>query len=353
MKIQKITILTQTRSTDTVMVQTDLPSGTPALSSEPLSMKFEVAAGDGVNYCLKQFQNVDDVEEINITSGQVIKHRTPHPIAPSVMQLKLSDFNLTAGQRALVVTDNMDSEATRALLRVLDSFHFDEEGASVWELDARSLLSYAVTNKFTMAKSMWDKIHGLIEHLSQSEWGHCVTVEDIKSFLKDGAFRQVAHYGEPYDSLDHDPGKDYHAARIAYLMSFGVKGSDVIDVDLGIPSKGYIPSRVIDDGHHRVIAAALLDQPIRARAAGSVSVARRLSRSFHRAHLPIEMFTTSTGEGHVAICVTESKPKDLGPLMAAHMAFEVNGDQITCTKNRFAEKFTTSTSDLKKLLENA
>lgn len=56
MNITRITILIHTGSTDYVVVQTTLPSPFPStVSDQPLTMKFEVSAGKGLEYVLANF----------------------------------------------------------------------------------------------------------------------------------------------------------------------------------------------------------------------------------------------------------------------------------------------------------
>lgn len=60
-----------------------------------------------------------------------------------------------------------------------------------------------------------------------------------------------------------------HVRRIAYLVTHG--WSDAIEVDIGIPSHGYFPSWVVQDGNHRLAAAIFRgDESILGTVCGSI-----------------------------------------------------------------------------------
>ena len=71
MKIVSITVMTALMGTDEVFVHTDLPSPLPpSVCMDNMTMKFSVAAGDGVGYALRYFPEVP-VTELNMkTSGR-------------------------------------------------------------------------------------------------------------------------------------------------------------------------------------------------------------------------------------------------------------------------------------------
>lgn len=62
--ITKITVLTG-YGADKVTLHTDLPSGTPAVSREPLSLSLEAARGEGEAYAGKHFPGLP-IEVINM-----------------------------------------------------------------------------------------------------------------------------------------------------------------------------------------------------------------------------------------------------------------------------------------------
>lgn len=69
--------------------------------------------------------------------------------------------------------------------------------------------------------------------------------------------------------------RQIHAQAIAAYVNAGWEHP--IDIDVGIPSLGYLPSWPIEDGHHRLAAAIMLGRPwILAAYAGAVDVAREL-----------------------------------------------------------------------------
>jgi len=55
MQIKKILVMTALDSTDRVTVYTDLPTPFPQISSQPLTLFFEVVKGHGVRYVQKNF----------------------------------------------------------------------------------------------------------------------------------------------------------------------------------------------------------------------------------------------------------------------------------------------------------
>ena len=85
---------------------------------------------------------------------------------------------------------------------------------------------------------------------------------------------------QPWDSGDrpaqkHGSDDGYHAKRIAYL----VRNPDAtpIDIDVGIPSIGFVPSHLIMDGNHRAAAAIYRsDAWIAIAPSGSIALLRRM-----------------------------------------------------------------------------
>ena len=69
------------------------------------------------------------------------------------------------------------------------------------------------------------------------------------------------------DFLDHA----FHAKRVAWLVVDG--WNDPIHIDVGVPSLGYEPDYVVDDGNHRLAAAILRgDETILAECSGDVKL---------------------------------------------------------------------------------
>lgn len=63
--------------------------------------------------------------------------------------------------------------------------------------------------------------------------------------------------------------KQYHIQRIAYFVVHG--WNDLIDIDVGVPSLGYVPEWIIQDGNHRCAAAIIRgDQTIKASFSGDI-----------------------------------------------------------------------------------
>lgn len=66
-----------------------------------------------------------------------------------------------------------------------------------------------------------------------------------------------------------------NAARIAWFVTHGWK--DAISVDVGVPSLGFFPSWLIEDGNHRFAAAVYRgDNLILAEISGETAYGRRL-----------------------------------------------------------------------------
>ncbi len=75
---------------------------------------------------------------------------------------------------------------------------------------------------------------------------------------------------------DEEQGNPYlHARRIAFLASHG--WSDPIEIDVGVPSVGCCPVWPIEDGNHRLYAAAVReDTHVDTSVSGDLNYAARL-----------------------------------------------------------------------------
>lgn len=66
-----------------------------------------------------------------------------------------------------------------------------------------------------------------------------------------------------------------HVQRVAWFMVHGWR--DPLEVDIGIPSLGYVPEWPVQDGNHRLAAAILLkNQTIDIRFSGSLDYAEEI-----------------------------------------------------------------------------
>lgn len=76
---------------------------------------------------------------------------------------------------------------------------------------------------------------------ASAPWGVPVAMADVELALTERRFAP-------------EPGRDDHAARIAYLVEN--PATDPIAIDVGVPALGYWgPSWMITDGNHRLAAA--------------------------------------------------------------------------------------------------
>ena len=72
MNITKATILVNGSGADVVFLQTDKPSPfPPSVSSEPLSFKFDVGAGGGLEYVITNFDFGIPIEVIDLKTGRI------------------------------------------------------------------------------------------------------------------------------------------------------------------------------------------------------------------------------------------------------------------------------------------
>lgn len=113
----------------------------------------------------------------------------------------------------------------------------------------------------------------LIEAIGDPFEIHRITREMVKHSLRFGTY-ELAHeaYGREISAIERDP--EWHAQRVAYLVQYG--WDDPIEIDVGIPSLGYVPYPLID-GHHRTCAAIIRgDKEIKAEVAGAVDYAKQL-----------------------------------------------------------------------------
>jgi hypothetical protein len=102
---------------------------------------------------------------------------------------------------------------------------------------------------------------------------HRITREMVQHSLRFGTY-EIAHeaYGREISAVERDP--EWHAQRVAYLVQYG--WNDPIELDVGIPSLGFVPYPLID-GHHRTCAAIIRgDKEIKAEVAGAVDYAKQL-----------------------------------------------------------------------------
>jgi hypothetical protein len=88
-------------------------------------------------------------------------------------------------------------------------------------------------------------------------------------------------------SRNKKPTRLQHAARIAYLMDAG--WSDSMQIDIGIPSLGFMPEWPYEDGNHRLCAAIMRnDDTINVEFSGDIDFAVELFGSDVAAKLEAE-----------------------------------------------------------------
>lgn len=92
-----------------------------------------------------------------------------------------------------------------------------------------------------------DKIAVICNPIDTNPWwyGSPVTHRRIKNAIEKRRF---------VDS----PGTKDHAARIAYFVENPPE--DAIEIDVGVPSMGFYPEWIINDGNHRLAAAIFSGQ---------------------------------------------------------------------------------------------
>ena len=102
--------------------------------------------------------------------------------------------------------------------------------------------------------------------LLPSKWGCVVTQEDVRAALLEGRLRS--------GPIDIDSSGDAHAERVAWLVIH--EATDPIEIDVGIPSIGYMPPEMVPDGNHRLAAAIYAGRPIAVEITGDVNFATEI-----------------------------------------------------------------------------
>ena len=102
--------------------------------------------------------------------------------------------------------------------------------------------------------------------LLPSKWGCMVTQEDVRAALLEGRLRS--------SPVDIESGRDAHAERVAWLVIH--EATDPIEIDVGIPSIGYMPPEMVPDGNHRLAAAINAGRPIAVEITGDVNFAAEI-----------------------------------------------------------------------------
>lgn len=100
-----------------------------------------------------------------------------------------------------------------------------------------------------------------------------VTKARVKKAIAQGKFLDHEQWSKTVaESKNQLPNQQQHAERIAFLVHSG--WNDNIQIDVGVPSLGFIPVWPYTDGNHRICAAIIRsDMTIDAEVSGDIDLA--------------------------------------------------------------------------------